>query len=188
MKNSVDTKKVIIDAAFKVFGNNGFGNTTIKDIAREAGIAPGSIYNHFSDKEDLFRSTVQEGWDQFLLELQNIISSSMSIKEKYRNVIDVAFDLLKTGQPLLKGMLFDANERELVQDNIDKFIDYLLEFFKQRKMTKRLFQNIDEKQRRFFLTLMIMGILLNVSLCSPRIVDEEIRKMKIEVYRLIESE
>lgn len=181
-------KQVIIEAAFKVFGDNGFGNTTIKDIARQAGIAPGSIYNHFSDKEDLFRSTVQEGWNQFLQELQSTISSSMSIKEKYRTVIDFAFDLLKKGQPLLKGMLFDANERELVQDNIEKIIGFLMEFFKQSKMNKLIFQNIDEKQRRFFLTLVIMGILLNVSLCSPQTVDEEIHHMKTQIYRLFDRD
>jgi AcrR family transcriptional regulator len=97
MKHPGEMKQVIIEAAFKVFGNNGFGNTTVKDIAREVGIAIGSIYNYFTDKEDLFRSTVQEGWNQFLAELQSTIASPLSIKEKYRNVIDFAFDLLKKG-------------------------------------------------------------------------------------------
>jgi AcrR family transcriptional regulator len=188
MKTNHDTRDIIINAAYKVFGENGFGSTTIKDIAREAGIAPGSIYNHFTDKEDLFRCTVQDGWNQFHEKLQSTFMSTMTIREKYRSFLDFAFDILKTSQPLLKGMFFAANERELVQDNIRKIIDYLLEFFKQGKLYRLIKPFVDEEQRRFYMELTIMGILLKVSLCSPQTVDEELQKMKAGIYRFIEKQ
>jgi hypothetical protein len=112
----------------------------------------------------------------------------MSIREKYKHFLDFAFDLLKNSQPLLKGMFFAANERELVQDNIQKIIDYLLEFFKQGKIYQLLKPFVDEEQRRFYLELSIMGILLKVSLCSPQTVDEELEKMKTGIYRFIEKQ
>jgi TetR/AcrR family fatty acid metabolism transcriptional regulator len=43
----------ILDAATKVFAAKGFHPTTIKDIAREAGIADGTIYNYFANKTAL---------------------------------------------------------------------------------------------------------------------------------------
>jgi len=43
----------ILDAATKVFAGKGFHATTIKDIAREAGIADGTIYNYFENKTAL---------------------------------------------------------------------------------------------------------------------------------------
>ena len=43
----------ILDAATKVFAEKGFHPTTIKDIAREAGIADGTIYNYFENKTAL---------------------------------------------------------------------------------------------------------------------------------------
>ena len=43
----------ILDAATKVFAEKGFHPTTIRDIAREAGIADGTIYNYFENKEAL---------------------------------------------------------------------------------------------------------------------------------------
>src|SRR5436190_21133680 len=43
----------ILDAATKVFAKKGFHPTTIKDIAREAGIADGTIYNYFENKTAL---------------------------------------------------------------------------------------------------------------------------------------
>ena len=52
----------ILEAAFHMFGERGFGATTVKDLARSLNISPGSIYTYFAGKEDLFRCTVEEGW------------------------------------------------------------------------------------------------------------------------------
>src|SRR5213595_1997968 len=43
----------ILDAATKIFAKKGFHRATIPDIAKEAGIAVGTIYNYFGKKEDL---------------------------------------------------------------------------------------------------------------------------------------
>jgi len=46
----------ILSAAKKVFARNGFHATTMGDIAREAGLAYGSVYQYFDSKEDLFHA------------------------------------------------------------------------------------------------------------------------------------
>lgn len=46
-------QKQIVNAAIKLFGERGYYITTIKDIAKEAGISPGLIYQYFKDKEDV---------------------------------------------------------------------------------------------------------------------------------------
>jgi AcrR family transcriptional regulator len=51
-----ERRKQILDAATKVFAGKGFDRATIADIAREAGIAEGSIYNYFKNKGDLLIS------------------------------------------------------------------------------------------------------------------------------------
>src|SRR5437762_12392364 len=59
MKDSIQEQLIaarrnqILDAATKVFAEKGFHPTTIKDIAREAGIADGTIYNYFENKTAL---------------------------------------------------------------------------------------------------------------------------------------
>jgi AcrR family transcriptional regulator len=59
MKDSIQKKLVaarrdqILDAAAKVFAEKGFHPATIKDVAKEAGIADGTIYNYFQNKADL---------------------------------------------------------------------------------------------------------------------------------------
>jgi AcrR family transcriptional regulator len=51
-----ERKKQILEAATRVFAARGFEGATISDIAREAGIAEGSIYNYFKNKNDLLIS------------------------------------------------------------------------------------------------------------------------------------
>ena len=51
-----DTKERIRQAAVRVFSREGFDRASVKSIAEEAGVAVGSIYNHFQDKDDLLIS------------------------------------------------------------------------------------------------------------------------------------
>ncbi|RME49031.1 MAG: TetR/AcrR family transcriptional regulator [Caldilineae bacterium] len=51
-------RKQILDAAAQVFAQKGFHRATIREIARTAGIAEGTIYNYFRNKEDLLTALV----------------------------------------------------------------------------------------------------------------------------------
>ena len=50
----------IIDAALQVFGERGLAGARLEDIARQAGIAKGTIYLYFPNKEALFREVIQQ--------------------------------------------------------------------------------------------------------------------------------
>jgi AcrR family transcriptional regulator len=52
---SADTRQVLIDAALRVLLERGFSRATTREIARAAGLAEGTIYRHFPDKNALFR-------------------------------------------------------------------------------------------------------------------------------------
>jgi AcrR family transcriptional regulator len=52
----------ITEAALKLFSHQGYRGTSIRDIAREAGISTGNVYHHFPDKETLFRALLDEYW------------------------------------------------------------------------------------------------------------------------------
>ncbi|HEY8505872.1 MAG TPA: TetR/AcrR family transcriptional regulator, partial [Gemmataceae bacterium] len=54
-----DRRQQIIEAAFRVFSRKGFQGASNREIAEEAGIAPGLIYRYFRNKEDLFLAVAE---------------------------------------------------------------------------------------------------------------------------------
>lgn len=54
-------RSALRDAAARLFREHGFHACSMRDISREAGMLPGSIYYHFLSKEDLFLEVYQEG-------------------------------------------------------------------------------------------------------------------------------
>lgn len=52
------TRQAIVDASFRLFSSKGFTASSMREIAAEAGITAGSIYNHFADKEQIFTAVI----------------------------------------------------------------------------------------------------------------------------------
>lgn len=53
-KRSIEKYEKILSAAYKLFNEKGYFNITTADIAKEAGVATGSIYSYFTDKKEIF--------------------------------------------------------------------------------------------------------------------------------------
>ena len=52
------TRQAILDAAYILFLNQGYSATSMRQIAKKAGIALGGIYNHFASKDEIFQALV----------------------------------------------------------------------------------------------------------------------------------
>jgi len=58
-------RKHILNTACKLFANHGYYDTSISMITKQAGISKGLIYNYFEGKEQLLKSLVFEGLNEF---------------------------------------------------------------------------------------------------------------------------
>lgn len=65
----------LLDAAEEVFGRKGFHDTTLKEIAEQAGFSVGSVYSFFESKEDLFVSVFLRRGDEFMPVLEAIVAT-----------------------------------------------------------------------------------------------------------------
>ena len=55
------TRQRIFDAAIPLFSEKGFAQTTIRDIARKAGMSNGLLYQHFATKDEIFGCIIEDG-------------------------------------------------------------------------------------------------------------------------------
>ena len=53
------TRRGLIDAARKLFGEQGYAATSVDEVVKAAGVTKGALYHHFRDKDDLFRAVVE---------------------------------------------------------------------------------------------------------------------------------
>ena len=79
------TRDAIVRAAMVVFGRDGFANTSMHDIASEAGVATGTAYQYFADKADVLRYLLAELEDRLRLETR------VPLDERGRLVVSDSF-------------------------------------------------------------------------------------------------
>jgi TetR/AcrR family transcriptional regulator, mexJK operon transcriptional repressor len=59
MRGRIDKRQAILEAAFRIFARDGYGQSCVREIASEANVAKPTVYNHLGDKETLFHETMQ---------------------------------------------------------------------------------------------------------------------------------
>lgn len=60
VERSEKSRDAILEVALKLFSHRGYGATSVRDIAEEAGLSKGNVYHHFPDKETIFRALLDE--------------------------------------------------------------------------------------------------------------------------------
>jgi len=58
-ERSERSRTQILESALKLFSHRGYGATSVRDIAEDAGLSKGNVYHHFSDKETIFRALLE---------------------------------------------------------------------------------------------------------------------------------
>ncbi len=78
-----NTKDIIYEVALKLFAENGYNGTSIRDIVKVVGIKESSFYNHYSKKEDLLDYILDKFEETFLEEDDNLEEKIDNLLAKY---------------------------------------------------------------------------------------------------------
>src|SRR6185295_15821485 len=97
-----DKPQQIIEAAVRVFARKGYYNSRVSDIAREAGIAAGTIYLYFRTKDDILVTLFREKMAQFVGSLRKAIADEPHAVAKLSRLIRLHVEL-RQGQKFFRG-------------------------------------------------------------------------------------
>ncbi len=111
-------RKEICKTAKKLFGRKGFEKTTIRDIAREAGINSASLYYYFEDKESVLYEILIEIMDQSLGKLHKIETSEIGPKEKIYAIIKMHTEIY--GIDTISMKLILHNQKSISPEHWDE--------------------------------------------------------------------
>lgn len=83
----VRPRSTILNASIRLFGKQGYSGTSMRDIAKEVGVLPGSLYAHIDSKETLLLEIVDDGIMEFLSAVEPIVSLPLPAEERLRRAI-----------------------------------------------------------------------------------------------------
>jgi TetR/AcrR family fatty acid metabolism transcriptional regulator len=81
-----EKRRLILDAAVRVFAHKGFHTSRVGDIAEEAGVAHGLLYHYFSSKDEVLETIFRETWSDLLAEIDEIEASDAPARVQLERV------------------------------------------------------------------------------------------------------
>lgn len=126
-------EKDIIEAAIKVFAENGYHRAKISKIAEVANVAIGSVYVYYKNKEDLLYKIFDNLWERLYLDYKNLSDNSyLTPAEKLDNMSDVFFDIF-TENPSL-ALVYVNEQYHQMNSRDQKFTEYYEKFLEQAQL------------------------------------------------------
>ena len=107
-RSRLETRRRLIEAGTTLFARRGFARTRATDLSREAGVAVGTLYLHFTDKEELLREILFQGFEAIHAVLQRIAETKYStVRESVRAHAEALVDYAAE-HPALFQILFST--------------------------------------------------------------------------------
>ena len=100
-----ETRERILDAALQLFRERGFDETTMRDIAAEAGVATGAAYYYFRSKEEMVMAFYVRTAEEARAIIPAEIDRSRDLKKRLRTIIDRKFEQFAGHRALLVGLV-----------------------------------------------------------------------------------
>ncbi|WP_111911250.1 TetR/AcrR family transcriptional regulator [Bacillus pumilus] len=143
----------IIDAAVVVIAENGYHQSQVSKIAKQAGVADGTIYLYFKNKEDILISLFKEKMGQFIERMETDIQKKPSAKEKLLLLIEEHFRMLAQNHHLALVTQLELRQsnlelRQKINEVLKGYLNMLESILAEGKKTGEFRQNLDVRLAR----------------------------------------
>jgi AcrR family transcriptional regulator len=174
------SERKIFQAAIKVIAEQGYHNTRISDIAKEAGVAYGLVYHYFGSKENIMAIILDEVTKKFSEKIDKIDHENIPTLEKLAKISDYMFDTYLANQEMIKLLIKEIiKEPNINKDKMiaERILDKICLIIENGKRKKEIYSFIEPK----ILTLVFFGSIqmLLTSLVTKYYPVEESNKIQI---------
>ena len=106
--NGVDKRRLILDAAIRVFARQGFHSCRVADVADEAGVAYGLVYHYFGSKEEILDTLFLERWQLMLDAISAVDKEDIPARDKLYAVGSFIIDSYRHEPELMKVVIVEV--------------------------------------------------------------------------------
>jgi AcrR family transcriptional regulator len=107
-ENAVDKRRLILDAAIRVFAREGFHRCRVSDIANEANVAYGLVYHYFRSKEEVLNTLFTERWKLLLDLIEAVEKEDMPVRDKLYGIASFIIDSYRHDPDLMKVIIVEV--------------------------------------------------------------------------------
>jgi TetR/AcrR family transcriptional regulator, fatty acid metabolism regulator protein len=104
----VDKRRVILDAAIRVFAREGFHRCRVSDIAREANVAYGLVYHYFRSKDEVLNTIFSERWSLLLETIADVERRDSPVRDKLYAIASFIIDSYQHDPDLMKVIIVEV--------------------------------------------------------------------------------
>ena len=105
---SPDKRRIILDAAVRVFARQGFHTCRVSDIADEAQVAYGLVYHYFGSKDEVLDTLFVERWDILLDAIRETDATDIAAREKLYAIASFIVDSYRHDPELMKVIIVEV--------------------------------------------------------------------------------
>jgi TetR/AcrR family transcriptional regulator, fatty acid metabolism regulator protein len=108
MATAADKRRIILDAAVRVFARQGFNGCRVSDIADEAGVAYGLVYHYFRSKDEVLDTLFLERWNVLLEAIRETDRQEISPRDKLYAIASFIVDSYRHDPELMKVIIVEV--------------------------------------------------------------------------------
>ena len=164
------TRDAIVEAVVRLVGRNGVQDVTMETVANEAGVAKGTLYIYFKDKQDLLRSTMNASLSPLRKRVDELLEGDLPPKDKLQKFVNLNLHFFDEHRHLFRILLYD---RQFMPSHYKRYgterYRYLI-----RKLSEVLGEGMAAGQFKPLDAYRLAGILLeaNFAVISDRLLSD----------------
>lgn len=181
-----EKRRIILDAALKTFVKRGYPDTTVSEIASIAGVAEGTLYNYFRNKEDILLALFDEKWGDIINEIKNKTKHLDNPNDKLKAIFSGVVRMFKKDRYLAEIFLIDIKQSSIFLNNytinrVTEFINFIGEVLEEGKRKGIYRKDLDTRVAKMVIFGAAQGILLSWVLSESKMIKD--KTFKFSLYR-----
>ena len=107
-QSAIDKRRIILEAAVRVFARQGFHTCRVSDIADEAGVAYGLVYHYFHSKDQVLDTLFLQRWDVLLEAISEVDALDIPARGKLEAIAGFIIESYRHDPDLMKVIIIEV--------------------------------------------------------------------------------
>jgi len=120
MAAAEDKRQLILAAAVRVFAAQGYEDSRVGDVAKEAGVAYGLVYHYFGSKEAVLEAVFREQWGRLLAAVALAEATGTNAPEQLELVVKIVLRAWRDDPDLVRLLVREITRSPHIQDELDE--------------------------------------------------------------------